>query len=50
MLFSQPRPIRTVHAGEGWTPQACIDRALPAFQGSMFPLEISSEVITWDPV
>jgi len=50
MLFSQPRPIRTVHAGEGWTPQACIDLALPAFQGSMFPLEISSEVITWDPV
>ena len=50
MLFSQPRPIRTVHAGEGWTPQTCLDRALPALKGSFYPLDISSHVFTWDPV
>ena len=50
VLFSQPRPIRTVHAGEGWTPQACIDTALPALRASFFKLDRSAEVFTWDPV
>jgi NAD(P)-dependent dehydrogenase (short-subunit alcohol dehydrogenase family) len=50
VLFSQPRPLRTVHTAEGWTPQSCLDRALPALRGSMLPLEISSQVFTWDPV
>ena len=50
MLFSQPRPIRTVHTAEGWTPQSCIDTALPAMRGSFFKLERSSDVFNWDPV
>jgi NAD(P)-dependent dehydrogenase (short-subunit alcohol dehydrogenase family) len=50
ILFSQPRPIRTVQTSDGWTPLACLERALPAFTGSFVPLEISSEVFTWDPV
>jgi len=50
MLFSQPRPIRTIHASEGWTPETCLEHAIPALKGSMFPIEIASEVITWDPV
>lgn len=50
ILFSQPRPIRTVHASEGWTPQACLERAIPAMEGSFSPLHISSQVFTWDPV
>lgn len=49
-LFSQPRPIRSVHAGEGWTPQACLDRALPALRASFFPLDRSSDIFTWEPV
>ena len=49
-LFSQPRPIRSVHAGEGWTPQACLDRALPALKASFFKLDRSSDVFTWEPV
>src|ERR1700682_5050213 len=28
-LFSQPRPIRNAHRGEGWTPESVIDTALP---------------------
>jgi NAD(P)-dependent dehydrogenase (short-subunit alcohol dehydrogenase family) len=49
-LFSQPRPIRSVHTAEGWTPQSCIDRALPALRGSFFTLDRSSDVFNWDPV
>lgn len=49
-LFSQPRPIRSVHAGEGWSPQSCLDRALPALRASFFKLDRSSDVFTWEPV
>jgi NAD(P)-dependent dehydrogenase (short-subunit alcohol dehydrogenase family) len=49
-LFSQPRPIRSVHTTEGWTPESCIERALPALRGSFFKLDRSSDVFTWDPV
>ncbi|AIT82125.1 SDR family NAD(P)-dependent oxidoreductase [Novosphingobium pentaromativorans] len=50
MLFSQPRPIRTMHTAEGWTPETCIERVFPAFEGSFFPIQITAEVIPWDPV
>lgn len=50
MLFSQPRPIRTVHTAEGWTPQACIDVALPAFRASFAKLDRSQDVFPWDPI
>jgi NAD(P)-dependent dehydrogenase (short-subunit alcohol dehydrogenase family) len=49
-LFSQPRPIRTAHTAEGWTPETIIERVLPAFQPSFFPLHRSNEVFNWDPV
>lgn len=49
-LFNQPRPIRSVHAGEGWTPEACIERLLPALRPSFQALERSSDVFSWDPV
>lgn len=50
-LFSQPRPIRTAHAGdEGWTVQTCIDRVLPMMRPSFFPLDRTKDVFSWDPV
>jgi NAD(P)-dependent dehydrogenase (short-subunit alcohol dehydrogenase family) len=49
-LFSQPRPIRSAHTAEGWTPETILERVLPAFQASYFPLVKSSEVFNWDPV
>jgi NAD(P)-dependent dehydrogenase (short-subunit alcohol dehydrogenase family) len=50
-LFSQPRPIRSVHAGaEGWTPETCVTRALPAMRASFYALDRSSDVFTWEPV
>ena len=49
-LFNQPRPVRSVHAGEGWTPQKCLDRALPAMRPSFQKLDRSADVFNWDPV
>jgi NAD(P)-dependent dehydrogenase (short-subunit alcohol dehydrogenase family) len=50
-LFSQPRPFRTAHAGdEGWTPESVIERVLPMFRPSMYGLDRSMDVFTWDPV
>jgi len=49
-VFSQPRPVRSVHAAGGWTPESCISNALPALRGSFSKLERSSDVFSWDPV
>lgn len=49
-LFSQPRPFRTAHTAEGWTPQSVIDRVLPQFENDFYPLHRSGDVFTWDPV
>ena len=49
-LFSQPRPIRTAHNGDGWTVETCVERAIPMLRGSFFPLDKSRDVFTWDPV
>jgi len=49
-LFSQPRPIRSAHRSEGWTPQSVLDTALPMLSADFFPLDRSGDVFTWDPV
>ncbi|WP_018990664.1 SDR family NAD(P)-dependent oxidoreductase [Aromatoleum toluclasticum] len=49
-LFSQPRPIRTAHTAEGWTPETVIERVLPMFKNDFYPLHRSGDVFTWDPV
>jgi len=49
-LMSQPRPLRVLHRGEGWTPEE-IAAMLPAALGpSLVPLERSADVFSWDPV
>ncbi len=50
MLFSQPRPVRSVHLSEGWTPESVAEIAIPAMQNSFYKLERSPEVIGWDPI
>ena len=50
MLFSQPRPIRSVHMSTGWTPESIAEIAMPAMKNSFFKLERSPEVIGWDPI
>jgi NAD(P)-dependent dehydrogenase (short-subunit alcohol dehydrogenase family) len=49
-LMSQPRPLRSVHRGEGWTPETVARHALPALKASFYALDRSSDVFTWDPV
>jgi hypothetical protein len=49
-LFSQPRPVRTAHTSDGWSPETVVERVLTAFKGSYFPLDRSNEVFTWDPI
>ena len=49
-LFSQPRPIRTAHTADGWTAETIVERVLPAFEASYFPLVKSNQVFNWDPV
>jgi len=49
-LMSQPRPLRSVQRGEGWTPQSVAEHALPALKGSFHALERSADVFSWDPV
>lgn len=50
-LFSQPRPIRTAHAGgDGWTTADVVERVFPMFKPSLYNLDRSMDVFTWDPV
>jgi NAD(P)-dependent dehydrogenase (short-subunit alcohol dehydrogenase family) len=49
ILFSQPRPIRTAQSSEGWTPETVVSHVLPAMKPNFYPLDISSQVFTWDP-
>jgi len=49
-LISQPRPLRSVHRSEGWTPQDIAAHAMPALRSSFFPLDRSADVFSWDPV
>ena len=49
-LMSQPRPIRSVHAGSGWTPEAIAEHGMPALKASFYDLDVSADIFTWDPV
>ena len=49
-LFSQPRPVRTLHRSDGWTPEAIDQQLKGAFGPSFTPLERSTDVFSWDPV
>ncbi len=49
-LMSQPRPLRVAHKDGGWTPQAIAETMLPAFKGSLYPLDVSADVFNWEPL
>ena len=50
-LFSQPRVLRSVHAGDdGWTPESIADVAMPAMQSSFYKLDRSGDIFSWDPI
>ncbi|MBI5967120.1 MAG: SDR family oxidoreductase [Deltaproteobacteria bacterium] len=49
-IFSQPRPVRSIHHSEGWTPA----RLSEIFKGTLgmhlVPLETSGQVFSYDPL
>jgi NAD(P)-dependent dehydrogenase (short-subunit alcohol dehydrogenase family) len=49
-LMSQPRPVRSVQSGGGWTPEAIAEHAMPALKASFYDLDVSADVFSWDPV
>jgi NAD(P)-dependent dehydrogenase (short-subunit alcohol dehydrogenase family) len=49
-LMSQPRPVRSVHRSEGWSPQSVASHALPALKASFYDLDRSGDVFSWDPI
>jgi NAD(P)-dependent dehydrogenase (short-subunit alcohol dehydrogenase family) len=49
-LMSQPRPVRSVHSGDGWTAETIAEHAIPALKSHFTPLEVSADVFSWDPV
>ncbi len=50
VLMGQSRPLRSVHRGEGWTPELIAEHAYPALRPSFLPLDRSEDVFGWDPV
>ena len=49
-LMSQSRPIRAAHTSDGWTPQSVSERVFASFRASMYPLDRTADVFSWDPV
>ena len=49
-LMSQARPIRTAHTSDGWTPESVTERVFGSFRASMYALDKTADVFTWDPV
>jgi len=49
-LFSQNRPLRSVHRDGGWTPETVASQAIPALRAHFYPLERSQDVFSWDPI
>ena len=50
-LMSQSRPLRSVHRGDGWTPQRCAEHMLPALKSAFYPpTERTADVFSWDSI
>jgi NAD(P)-dependent dehydrogenase (short-subunit alcohol dehydrogenase family) len=49
-LMSQPRPVRSVHNAEGWTPESVLETAIPAMRADFYGPDTSRDVFSWDPI
>ncbi len=49
-LMSQHRPLRSIHRGEGWSPETIADHCIPALKPSFVPLDRTQDIWVWDPV
>jgi NAD(P)-dependent dehydrogenase (short-subunit alcohol dehydrogenase family) len=46
-LMGQSRPIRSIHRGEGWTPQSIAEHGMPALKSSFYKLDRSADIFNW---
>ncbi|HLY58906.1 MAG TPA: SDR family oxidoreductase [Stellaceae bacterium] len=49
-LYSQPRPLRTLHRADGWTLAALQEQLIPAWEKSFTPLEETQDVFAWTAI
>ena len=49
-LYNQPRPIRTLHRGEGWSVQTLAETLPNALKSSFTPLERTRDVYPYDAI
>ena len=49
-LFSQNRPVRSVHRDGGWTPETIAAHGMPSLRAGFYPLDRSQDVFSWDPL
>lgn len=49
IVFSKPRPVRSVYNSEGWTIES-IDNIKDALKNSFTPLQVSKDVFPYDPL
>jgi NAD(P)-dependent dehydrogenase (short-subunit alcohol dehydrogenase family) len=49
-LMSQIRPLRSVHNGDGWTPETIATAAIPALRSHFYGFDKSADVFAWDPI
>ena len=49
-VFSQTRPVRSVHRSEGWTPESVAEHAMPSLRASFSELKRSPDIFNWDPI
>jgi NAD(P)-dependent dehydrogenase (short-subunit alcohol dehydrogenase family) len=50
VLFSQPRPVKSLARMEGWTPRSIIDQCLPAMTPNFTDAGASASVFPYEPV
>ncbi len=51
LLFSKPRPVRSMVKIEGWTPEGIAEELIPAFRPSFARAdEVSAHVFPYDPI
>ena len=51
VLFSKPRPVRSMSKAEGWTPESIAAELIPAFTPDMARAdEVSAHVFPYDPI
>lgn len=49
-LMSQPRPVRSLHKGDGWTHEALAATVAPALRHHLVELDDTGEYYNWDPL